>query len=104
MSEKIGQLNLSMINKTLPASLQGGFVLRTEDFVTTVLYKTKKTVKETGKKMPERIMEIIKENPQITVSDIAEQCGLTYNGAYYHIEKMRKKGILSHKGGEWAIL
>ena len=89
---------------------------RTEDFFTTVLYKNKKTVKETGKKtiketgkkMPERILEIIKENPQTTVSDIAEQCGLTYNGAYYHIEKMRKKGILSHKGGdkggEWVIL
>ena len=61
-----------------------------------------------GKKMPERILEIIKENPQITVSDIAEQCGLTYNGAYYHIEKMWKKGILTHKGGDkgggWVIL
>ena len=89
---------------------------RTEGFFTTVLYKNKntvketgkKTIKETGKKTPERILEIIKDNPQITVSDIAEQCGLTYNGAYYHIEKMRKKGILSHKGGdkggEWVIL
>lgn len=89
---------------------------RTEGFFTTVLYKNKntvketgkKTIKETGKKKPERILEIIKENPKITVSDIAEQCGLTYNGAYYHIEKMRKKGILSHKGGdkggEWVIL
>lgn len=85
---------------------------QTEGFFTTVLYKNKNTVKETGKKtgkkMPERILEIIKENSQITVSDIAEQCGLTYNGAYYHIEKMRKKGILMHKGGdkggEWVIL
>lgn len=81
---------------------------RTDGFFTTVLYKNKKTVKENGKKTPERILDIIKENPQITVSDIAEQCGLTYNGAYYHIEKMRKKGILSHKGGdkggEWVIL
>ncbi|MBQ8069459.1 MAG: putative DNA binding domain-containing protein [Bacteroidales bacterium] len=89
---------------------------RTEGFFTTVLYKNKntvketgkKTIKETGKKMPERILEIIGENPQITVSDIAERCGLTYNGAYYHIEKMRNKGILLHKGGdkggEWVIL
>lgn len=89
---------------------------RTEGFFTTVLYKNKNTVKETGKKTikktgkktPQRILEIIKANPQITVSDIAEQCGLTYNGAYYHIEKMREKGILEHKGGdkgdEWIIL
>ena len=89
---------------------------RTEGFFTTVLYKNKntvketgkKTIKETGKKTPEHILELIKDNPRITVSDIAEQCGLTYNGAYYHIEKMRKKGILSHKGGdkggEWVIL
>ena len=89
---------------------------RTEDFFTTVLYKDQNTVKKTGKetikktekKKPERILEIIKVNPGITVSEIAEQCGLTYNGAYYHIEKMRKKGILTHtggdKGGEWVIL
>ena len=51
---------------------------RTEGFFTTVLYKNKKTGKKTGKKTPERILEIIKTNPQITVSDIAEQCGLTY--------------------------
>ena len=59
---------------------------QTEGFFTTVLYKNKNTVKETGKKtikktgkkMPEGILEIIKESPQITVSDIAEQCGLTY--------------------------
>ena len=89
---------------------------RTEDFFTTVLYKDqntikktrKETIKETKKKMPDRILEIIKANPGITVTEIAEQCGLTYNGAYYHIEKMRGKGLLIHKGGdkggEWVIL
>ncbi|MBQ9596984.1 MAG: winged helix-turn-helix domain-containing protein, partial [Bacteroidales bacterium] len=55
-----------------------------------------------------RILEIIKANPGITVSEITERCGLTYNGAYYHIEKMKKKGILTHKGGdkggEWVVL
>ena len=45
---------------------------QTEGFFTTALYKNKNTVKETGKKMPERILEIIQGNPQITVSDIAE--------------------------------
>lgn len=71
-------------------ALQPGFYIdpglpapeyQTEGFFTTVLYKNKNTVKESG---------------------------LTYNGAYYHIEKMRKKGILTHKsgdkGGEWVIL
>lgn len=84
---------------------------QTEGFFTSVLYKNKNTIKDTGKKtgkkMPERILESIKKSPQITVLDIAKQCGFTYNGAYYHIEKMRKKGILTHKGdkgGEWVIL
>ena len=89
---------------------------RTEGFFTTVLYKDlntikktgKKTVKEIEKKTPERILEIIKENSKITVSEIAKLCGLTYGGAYYHIEKMRKNGLLIHKGGdkggEWVIL
>lgn len=85
---------------------------RTEGFFTTVLNKDlntiKKTVKEIEKKTPERILEIIKENSKITVSEIAKLCGLTYGGAYYHIEKMRKNGLLIHKGGdkggEWVIL
>ena len=84
---------------------------RTEGFFTTVLYKdlntVKKTVKEIEKKTPE-LLEIIKENSKITVSEIAKLCGLTYGGAYYHIEKMRKNGLLIHKcgdkGGEWVIL
>ena len=92
---------------------------RTEGFFTTVLYKDlntikktgkktgKKTVKEIEKKTPE-LLEIIKENSKITVSEIAKLCGLTYGGAYYHIEKMRKNGLLIHKcgdkGGEWVIL
>lgn len=89
---------------------------RTEGFFTTVLYKDlntikktgKKTVKEIEKKRPERILEILKENSKITVSEIAKLCSLTYGGAYYHIEKMRKNGLLIHKGGdkggEWVIL
>ncbi len=89
---------------------------RTEGYFTTVLYKDKntvkktgkKTIKETGKKAHDLILEAIKLNPQITVAEIAEQCGLTYNGAYYHIDKLRKEGKISRqgadKGGEWVIL
>lgn len=89
---------------------------KTEGFFSTVLYKSpktgkktgKKTIKETGKKTPDHILEIIKIDPRITVAGIAEQCGLTYNGAYYHIEKLKKQGILTRqggdKGGEWILL
>ena len=102
--EKVGSGILRMADLMQEAGLPAP-EYQTEGFFTTVLYKNKntvketgkKTIKETGKKMPERILEIIKENPQIAVSDIAEQCGLTYNGAYYHIEKMRKKASLRIK-------
>ena len=113
--EKVGSGISRMVDLMAEAGLPAP-EYRTEGFFTTVLYKDintvkktgKKTVKETEKKTPELILEIIKGNPRVTVSEIAEQCGLSYNGTYYHIEKMRKKGILTHKGGdkggEWIIL
>ena len=88
---------------------------KTEGFFTTILYKetkttkktTKKTGKKTGKKTQERILEIIRRDPQVTVAEIAGQCGVTYNGIYYHLEKMRAQGILGREGGDkggvWVI-
>ena len=80
---------------------------KTEGFFTTILYKETKTTKKTTKKTQELILEIIRQDLQVTVADIAKLCGLTYDGAYYHIKKMRAQGILGREGGDkggvWVI-
>ena len=62
------------------------------------------TTKETNREI---LISSIKENPQITVKELAVKTGLTEDGVRYHINKMRKEGIISREGstkaGRWII-
>ena len=48
------------------------------------------------------------ENPLITQKDMAEQMGLTEDGIFYQIKKLKAKGVLdrigSTKTGRWVVL
>ena len=69
---------------------------------------TMKTTKKTTKKTTEKIYDIIKENPYISTKDISETIGnITADGVRYHINKLKKLGVLERvgadKGGYWKI-
>lgn len=68
---------------------------------------TEKTTGKTTGKTTEKILQLIKENPIITMDEIASACEITQDGAYYHIKKLRDKGILirigGRKDGHWEI-
>ncbi|HPX75382.1 MAG TPA: winged helix-turn-helix transcriptional regulator, partial [Bacteroidales bacterium] len=78
--------------------------------------ETDNTTQETSKKRPRNVQEttqeiilrIIKENPQITQSELSKTIGLTINGIKYHMKKLTKAGIIKHEGptksGKWIIL
>lgn len=55
----------------------------------------------------EKIIQIIKSTPEISTSEIASKCGITKDGAKYHLTKLKEKGILRYskdvKGGHWII-
>ena len=61
----------------------------------------------TDAEMADKIVKIMKEQPAITVKKIAEQLGLSVSGVRYHINKMKKDGIVEHIGaskkGIWLI-
>lgn len=62
---------------------------------------------KTNTETADRIMAIMKEHPGITVKKIAEQLGLSVGGVRYHVNKMKKDGLVKHIGsskkGTWFI-
>ena len=49
----------------------------------------------------DKIIEIMREQPAVTVKKIAEQIGLSISGVRYHVNKMKKEGIVEILGGKW---
>lgn len=49
----------------------------------------------------------MKEHPAITVKKIAQQLNLSVGGVRYHVNKMKKDGLVEHIGsskkGTWLI-
>lgn len=50
-------------------------------------------------------MVLIKENPNITIKELASTIAITDDGIKYHIANLKKKGLLKRvgpdKGGYW---
>lgn len=67
---------------------------------------TKTTTKTTIEQ--EEIIKIIAENPHISANEMAEKLNLTVDGVRYHLNKMRKAGLIRYEGstklGQWVIM
>ncbi|MCQ2053427.1 MAG: winged helix-turn-helix domain-containing protein, partial [archaeon] len=51
----------------------------------------------------------IKQNPKITTKELAVLCGMTKDGVYYHIKKLKGKGYIvrdegKRHGGQWIVI
>lgn len=55
----------------------------------------------------EEILSWIRRMPGITMKELAVRCGLTEDGIYWHMKRLRTKGVIRHagpkKGGHWKI-
>ena len=55
-----------------------------------------------------KIISLIKENPSITIHELADKIGLTVKGVEWNIKKLKEKGKLKRigpaKGGYWEIV
>lgn len=62
----------------------------------------------TTEKTTEKIVRLMKENPQITNKELADACGITEDGVYWNTKKLRKNNIIRRvggdKGGHWKVL
>ena len=66
-----------------------------------------KTTQKT-EKTTQKILEIIKDNPQVTRKELAELIGITADGIKWNLEKLKKAEKIRHigsdKGGKWDII
>lgn len=67
----------------------------------------KETSKETNEEISERILDIMRKTPEISVKETAQILDISVGGVRYHINKMKKSGLIGHIGstkkGKWII-
>lgn len=63
---------------------------------------------ETTQKTTQKILTIIRENPNITREELAKLLGITSDGVKYHLDNLRKKRVIKRIGGRkeghWEVL
>ena len=68
---------------------------------------TNKEIEETNKEMDGVIIEIIERRPEVSVNEMSRILNKSIGGVRYHINKMKKAGILKHEGstkkGKWIV-
>ena len=61
----------------------------------------------TTPKTRDKILHLIRQDPNITKKEIARYLNITLDGVTYHIRKLTKEGIIlwkgPSKGGRWEI-
>ena len=66
------------------------------------------TTQETTTTTQERILALLRAEPEITRRRLAERVGITPDGVRYHLNKLRAAGAIRHvgatKSGRWEVL
>ena len=65
------------------------------------------TTQKTTQKMKDKILRILSFSPTLTIKEVADLCGLTYDGAKYHFTALKKSDKLERSGGDkcgsWVV-
>lgn len=83
--------------------------LASEEGVTTTEMTTEKTTEKSAEKSAESIiLREMRSNPYVTQKQLAIKCGLTEDGVYYVVSKLRRSGVVKRVGGRklghWEVL
>lgn len=67
-----------------------------------------KTDTKTSTKMRNKVLVIIKKNPNVTIDELMALCGLSRGGIRHHIDSLKADGLIKrvdgNKGGHWEII
>ena len=68
----------------------------------------KKVVRKGGKKTVDRLLELIRGNPQITFAEMVSATGISRSAIQKHIERLKDAQLLRRvgpdKGGHWEVI
>ena len=77
-------------------------------FVTAVFYRLSAKEIKSSEKSSEKILELMKQNPHITASELASQIGISSRAVEKHISNLKEAGKLnrigSAKSGQWEVV
>ena len=69
---------------------------------------TTETTTEKTESTTEKIIRLMRENPQITNKELADACGITEDSVYWNTKKLKKNNVIRRvggdKGGHWEVL
>jgi Fic family protein len=67
----------------------------------------KKVVRKGGKKTAERLLEMLRGNPKMTLAEMVEELGISRSAIQKHILRLKDEQLLRRigpdKGGEWRV-
>ena len=79
-----------------------------EKYIENLVVAEKSTLKSTLKSTQKAIVDIIEINPQVTISQVAEQLKLNMRGIAKHFKNLQAQGIIRRvgpdKGGHWEVV
>ena len=68
----------------------------------------KSTLKSTLKGTSKKIVDIVEDNPCVTIAQVAELLQMNIRGIAKHFQKLQQQGILRRigpdKGGHWEVV
>lgn len=95
--------NWKAYNSTVPC-----YQIEFDSVVVDFKMEAQESVGETVEKTVEKIISLIKENPDITAKQIEEAIKLSRRGVEYNLDKLKRDGRLkrigSAKGGHWQVI
>ena len=66
-----------------------------------------KTTDKTTQKTTQIILDAMKDNPNVTISELSEICGITVDGVKWQLRNLTKTGRISRiggdRGGHWEV-
>ena len=87
---------------------RSGFTNTTQEIDNTTQKTTQGHESTTQKTTQERLIELLKANPNLSRSDLATLLKLSEDGVKYQIKKLKDKGIIKRvgpdKGGYWEVI
>ena len=88
-----------------------GNVAQTTEKGNTTTEKTESTTENATEKddvTTEKILSLLRNNSSLTTKDLAAACGITDDGVFWHIKKLKEKGrimrIGGRKKGHWEVI
>jgi len=75
---------------------------------TKLLKKKECPSKKPQRNLKELILIALKEQPSLSIRELAVQCGMSIHSAQHHINKLKEAGMIRHvgstKAGHWEVI